>query len=212
MCALGCGAPTGAFVRVLPAALGRRGLDSECPFSVGTGRPSRRSEGRKPVIGGPACVDPLRAPSLGGELVAQDRRKVLPLAQQPDHIQRVSAFEVAPEQRELCNPPGPKPWNAEAPSERRRADARVEFDLVKRGVRCPGHRHRHAAATLFAVIPDLALLVAQRLRAKNRRLQSISPRAIATSSFSSALVRRQQGPDASPSSMRSRSRFLAYSS
>jgi len=68
------------------------------------------------------------------------------------------------------------------------------------------------SATLLAAVPDLALLIAQRLRAQDGRLQSISPRAIASSSFSSALVRRRPGPDASPSSMRSRSRFLACSS
>lgn len=52
-------------------------------------------------------------PSVRGELVAQDRGDVLALAQQPDHIKVVSAFEVAPEQRKLRHPPGPKPRNAE---------------------------------------------------------------------------------------------------
>ena len=44
---------------------------------------------------------------------AQDRGDVLALAQQPHHINLVSAFEVAPEHRELRHPPGPKPRNAE---------------------------------------------------------------------------------------------------
>ena len=88
----------------------------------------------------------------------------------------------------------------------------VEFDPVKRSVGGLGHLHSHVAATLLAVVPELALLVAQRLRAQLRRLQSISPRAIASSSLSSAFVRRRPGPDASPSSMRSRSRLLACSS
>jgi hypothetical protein len=47
----------------------------------------------------------IRAPSVRGELVAQDHGNVLALAQQSDHIQVVSEFEVASEQRELCNPP-----------------------------------------------------------------------------------------------------------
>jgi hypothetical protein len=60
-----------------------------------------------------------RVSSVRGELVGQDRQDVLALAQQPDHIQVLSEFEVAPEQRELRHPPGPKPWNAKELSERR---------------------------------------------------------------------------------------------
>jgi hypothetical protein len=74
-----------------------------------------------------------RVLSVRCELIAQDRGQVLALAQQPDHIQVVSAFEAAPQQRELCDLPSPKPWNARELSERRRANARLEFDLVKRG-------------------------------------------------------------------------------
>ena len=43
----------------------------------------------------------------------------LALAQPPAPLQVISAFEVAPQQRELCDPPGPKPWNAKKLSERR---------------------------------------------------------------------------------------------
>jgi len=59
------------------------------------------------------------ATRVRGKLIAQDRGDVLALAQQPDHPDVVSAFEVAPEQRELCDPPSPKPWNAKELSERR---------------------------------------------------------------------------------------------
>jgi hypothetical protein len=64
---------------------------------------------------------------------------------------------------------------------------------VKRGVGGVGQLHSHAGAALLAVVADFALLVAQRLRAQNSWLQSISPRATASSSFSSALVRRRPG-------------------
>ena len=47
------------------------------------------------------------ARSVRGELVAQNSRHVLALAQQPDHIQVLAAFEVAPEQRKLFRPPSP---------------------------------------------------------------------------------------------------------
>jgi hypothetical protein len=95
------------------------------------------------------------------------------LAQQPEHIQVVFALEVAPEQRELCDPPGPRPRNAEALSKRRPADARVRFDLVTRWEGGLGHLHRHADAALFAVLLDLAWRVALRLREQLRGLQSI---------------------------------------
>ena len=42
-----------------------------------------------------------RAPSVRSDLVAQNRGDILALAQQPDHIQVIAAFEVTPEQREL---------------------------------------------------------------------------------------------------------------
>ena len=61
-----------------------------------------RHFGRKDLV---AAVDP-------GHVERQ-------LAQQPDHIQEVSAFEVAPEQWELRHPPGPKLWYAQQLSERR---------------------------------------------------------------------------------------------
>lgn len=60
-----------------------------------------------------------RAPSVRDKLVTQDRGQICALPQQSDHIKVVSALEVAPEQRELSDPPGPKTWNAKELSERR---------------------------------------------------------------------------------------------
>jgi hypothetical protein len=55
-----------------------------------------------------------RVSSARGELGAQDRRNVLALTQQPDHIQMVAALEVAPRQRKLRGLSGPKPWNVQS--------------------------------------------------------------------------------------------------
>ena len=79
----------------------------ECLFGVGTGRPSRRTEDRKPVIDGHPRVEAIRVRSVRGELIAQDSRNVLAFAQQPGHIQVVAALEVAPQQRKLFRPPSP---------------------------------------------------------------------------------------------------------
>ncbi|MFN7753882.1 MAG: hypothetical protein ACK5TE_16605, partial [Pseudomonadota bacterium] len=121
---------------------------------------------------------------------AEQRGDILLLARQPDDIHVVSPLDVAPEQRELRHSPCPKRLYVQEPSERRRADDRFELDRIERSV---GRVHRHADATVLAGVPGLALLIAQRLEAQNRRIQSISPRAIDSSSFSSALVRRRPG-------------------
>lgn len=71
-----------------------------------------------PVSHGPAPAV-TRERSVQGELFAQDRGDVLTLAQQPDHIEMVFAFEVAPQQRELRHLPGAKPRNTEQLAERR---------------------------------------------------------------------------------------------
>lgn len=105
-----------------------------------------------------------------------------------DHVQMVPALDVAPLKRERPDPPGPQPWGVQQLTEPGRTHARFEFKPVERFVRSLGYRRRQAGATLLAVEPDLALLVVQRLRAQNCRLQSISPRAIASRSFSSALL------------------------
>ena len=92
--------------------------------------------------------------------MAQNCRDDLALAQQASHIQIVLTLEVAPQQWELSDPPSPEPWNAQALSKRRRPHTRFKFDLVKRVVGSFGHLYRHAGATLFAVVPNLALLIA----------------------------------------------------
>jgi hypothetical protein len=128
------------------------------------------------------------------------------------HIQGVCAFDVAPQPRELGNPPGPKSWDAQV--------------LSSAGEPMPGSGSVGSSAAwvaltpvtawrlarLLAVVTGLALPVAQRLRAPLRRLRTDSPRKIVCRSFSSAFVRRRLGPDASPSSKRSRSRFVGCSS
>ena len=200
----------GKFVQEIRSATGP--LVRDRLLWVGAGHPSPCTESRSRATERQCCVEKVRAPSVRRKPIAQDRRDVLALAKQPNDIQMVSAFEVAPQQRELCDPPRSKPRNVDALSEHRRTNARVKFDLVERGVGCLDHSYSHTVATLLAGVTDFALLVVQCLRAQYNRLQSISPRAMANSSFSSALVRRRPGPDASPSSMRSRSRFLACSS
>ena len=49
-----------------------------------------------------------RVPSARNRLIAQGRCEVLALAQQTDYIELISAFEAAPEQRELRHPPDAK--------------------------------------------------------------------------------------------------------
>ncbi len=88
----------------------------------------------------------------------------------------------------------------------------LEFELIQRGAGCSNKTDSDLAPSFLSVVPDLNLPVTPGLRAKNRWLQSISPRATATSSSSSALVRGRPGPDASPSSIKSRRRFFACSS
>lgn len=83
--------------RFRPAASRRRDQDSECLFRVGPGRSARQPQGRKPVVAGRHCVEAIRAPSVRIELGAQDRRNILALTKQPDHIQMVAALEVAPQ-------------------------------------------------------------------------------------------------------------------
>lgn len=145
--------------------------------------------------------------SVRAELAAQNRGDVLARARQPNDVHMIATLEAAPQQRRLRHPPSPQRRNAKRLAKRRHAHAGLQLDLIKCLVGGLRHHQRQARATLVAAVPDLALLIAQRLRAQNGRLPSISPRAIASSSLSSALARRRPGPDARPSWIRSRSRF-----
>ncbi len=84
------------------------------------------------------------------------------------------------ESRSRRRAPGTQPWSAQYLSKHGRA--RFEFDLAKRFIGGLSHLYPHASAPLLAVVPDLALFalsIAQRLRARYCRPQSISPRAMA---------------------------------
>ena len=99
---------------------------AEPPVSIGS---TRRCICRRHLLSVrvQAPLDEPRKPSCDFldlcEIGPQDRRYILALAQQPDHIQMVAAFEVAPQQRELCDLPGPKPWNTHLLAQHRRAYA-----------------------------------------------------------------------------------------
>jgi len=140
-CVVGRASCVGPFPRIgsqrasAVSALRRCIRNDSRPEWVGSGRPSQQREGRRPVIDGQPCVEPIRASSVRGELGAQDRRNVLTLTQQPDYIQMVAALEVAPQQRELCDLSRPS-W-CRAAWQRRAVQARRRSRSPRDGRRCP---------------------------------------------------------------------------
>lgn len=97
--------------------------------------------------------------SVRSELGAEDRRDVLTLTQQPNHIQMVVAFKVEPQQRKPFDLPDAKTRNAQATPQHWRPDARLEFDLVKRGIGCLDQPHCHPGPGFAAVVTRFTLLV-----------------------------------------------------
>ena len=166
---LGClgASPSGSF--------GRRDQGRGCRFRVDSCRPSWRDRAVRPVAD--------RRPGTGtgsgaAELIPQDREDVLAFHQQSDHVQMVPSLEVAP-QRKLPHPPRPQPRYAQQlPAEP--------------GEPMPGSSSTWSSASFVAlatftakrchppsVVPNLALLVAQRLRGRtagfNRSRRERSP-------------------------------------